>query len=135
MDKSPEVASGLNPNGEFAPSMARYREASRPHESPEAGAAAVAEFLSELAELRVKYAIRDLYVIFHVSLIDPSGAENISGGTAGFGAQEVFESMTARAFGVERARRDARIREAVRGGTVSDEIGESEAAAEPSKTE
>lgn len=98
-------------SGQFEPNPKRYREASRPHESPEAAEEAVKAFFDEVADLRTKYQIGDLLLIWCVSFTSTNGTERGSMGVSGMGNQALWESMAAFAYGGEKASREARIQE------------------------
>ncbi len=95
----------------FVPNAKRYREASEPHKSKTAANEALAVFIEELNELRVKHRIKDLLLVYGVSVLDADGNESVAMGTAGFGNQTFWESMAAFAFGHEQTKREQRIRE------------------------
>ena len=96
--------------GEFEPDHARYRKASEPHESPKASKEAMKAFCKELAELRVKHKVKDLYVIYNVAQIEKDGRETSYSGMTGFGTQSLWVSMTACAYGAEKANHEQNIR-------------------------
>jgi hypothetical protein len=106
---------------EFQPNAKRYREASEPHESPAAAQKAIQAFYDELAELRVKYRIRDLYVIYNASVIEESGEETAATGMTGFGTQSLWESMVACAYGVEKQKKESLIRKLLAGSGTNDD--------------
>lgn len=93
----------------FIPDHKRYREASEPHASVEAAKEAVQAFFEDVGELRVKHHIKDLLLVWGVTLVDPEGEEISSMGLSGFGTQSMWESMAAFAYGVEKARHVERI--------------------------
>ena len=96
--------------GDFEENQSRYRKASEPHESPKAAKEAIAEFYDELSALRVKYQIKDLYVIYNVALLEENGEETCATGTTGFGTQSLWVAMTACAYGAEKAHHERNIR-------------------------
>lgn len=99
------------PGGEFEPNPARYRKAAEPHASPEAASEAVEAFFDEVAELRVKYKIRDLLMVYGLCFTERDGSKTTSLGVSGFGNQTLWESMAAFAYGREKAARETRIRQ------------------------
>lgn len=102
---------------EFVMDAERYRKCSEPHESPEAAAEAIARFFDELSALRVKYRIRDLYVIYNVIIKESDGTETVGTSTVGLGMQNLFESMTACAYGLEKQKKEETIRKMLAGQT------------------
>ena len=99
------------PPGDFEPNPKRYREAAEPHASPEAADEATRAFFDAVGELRLKYHIRDLLMIWGVGVVETDGNEHVAMGISGFGHQSLWESMAAFAYGKEKEAREARIRE------------------------
>lgn len=100
---------------DFKPNEARYRKASQPHATPEVAQAALEEFYDEVSELRVKYQIRDLYMIYNAAVLLPDGEEKVATGTAGFGDAHIWESMLAAAYGTEKRKREETLRQLLAG--------------------
>ena len=96
--------------GEFENNLDRYRKAGEPHTSPAAAETAIRAFYDELSELRVKHKIKDLYVIYNIAVIEKDGKETALSGMTGFGTQSLWVSMTACAFGAEKASHERTIR-------------------------
>lgn len=113
MAKAKEKQQSLG--GEFREDEARYRQCSEPHESPEAAQKAIEEFYAELAELRVKYRVRDLYLIYNVAITEEDGTDTVASGVTGFGTQSLWESMAACAYGIEKQKKEETIRKLLAG--------------------
>ncbi len=94
---------------EFKSDPARYREASIPHESEAAANEAIANFDKAVGELRVKYQIKDVLVIYGVAILGDNGGEYAAMGSMALGNQTLWESMAAYAYGREKAAREQRI--------------------------
>lgn len=101
---------------EFVSDPERYRRASVPHESPAKAQGALDAFCDELSALRLKYRIRDLYAICNVGVVESDGSETTMHGTTGFGSQSLWASMTAYAFGKEKALQEKKLRDLVAAG-------------------
>ena len=99
----------------FQPDLARYRKASEPHKSIDAMKEACHQFYDELSELRVKYQVRDLYVIYNFAVIEDDGSESISAGTTGFGNPSLFLPMAATAYGIEKEAHEELMRKMISG--------------------
>lgn len=96
---------------EFESNQARYRRACEPHATPEEAEKAVRALYAEIAELRVKYKIKDLYIVYNVALTEKDGSESVASGMTGFGDQALFEPMAACAYGYEKRKREEVIRQ------------------------
>ena len=103
--------------GEFDPDPARYRKASEPHESMAAAEESLAAFHEELAELRTKHHIKDLYVVYNVAVFEENGTETVHTAVNGYGDQSRWEAMAATAYGFEKASHDRAIRQMLAGKT------------------
>ena len=101
--------------GGFEPDAARYRKASEPHESSEAASKAIKAFYDEVSELRVKYKMRDLFLIWTVCEIDENGDEVVSVGSSGFGNQSMWLSMVATAYGALREKHETLMKRLISG--------------------
>lgn len=98
-------------SGGFKPDPERYRKASEPHASPEAAVEALNAFVDEVAELRVKYRVTNLLLVYTAGMINVDGTEQHAMGSGGFGNQAAWEGMAAFAYGKEKTLREQRIRE------------------------
>ena len=79
-----------------------------PFKSQEEAAKAIEGFHDEVAELRVKHKLPDVYVVAELNWED-DGIESVSMSTFGFGEQARHEAMLAYALGTVQAERQQRI--------------------------
>lgn len=99
----------------FEPNMERYRKASQPHESEEAAHKSLREFQRELEELRIKYRVRDLYVICTATMIENGGEVALSTSFK-YGTQTMWIMMAAQAYGEEKSAHEAMVRKLLESG-------------------
>lgn len=90
-----------------------------PHESQVAAEEAVKAFFAEVGELRIKYHIKDLLLVWGVVAAEADGNETSSMGVSGFGNQSLWEAMAAFAYGSQKAENAARIRQLLQGDVES----------------
>lgn len=96
--------------GGFEPNADRYREASKPHGSPEAADKAIRAFYDAIGELREKYHVKDLVLVYGIAVVEADGEEHNAMGVSGFGTQTLWEAMAAFAYGTYRKQREVMMR-------------------------